>query len=324
MVGEFHLESVLAVVGPEGVHAEIGVHGDEPAALLDPARQATAHLCELCAVLGVHQQPSADDDVVILLRDDRTGIRHRVFDAQRLLRFLFTGEGDHAFGDVESDYLRGAGTTQQASEMPFAAGHVRPSRLSASSSAGRTRKPVEEQNGYRASVSLLTQLAGEPVHLELFGPDACLQSWLAAERALALAQSELGIIDLADAAAISAAARLDNIDRDELWASAKNVGYPILGMVRQISRLLPEGPNGRVHYGATTQDIMDTGLALQMQRSLYELDARLGQLGEALARQCEANAKTVMPARTHAQQAVPTTLGATLVSSRAVRAPPRA
>lgn len=168
--------------------------------------------------------------------------------------------------------------------------------------------------GTELPFSLLTQLAGEPVHLELFGPDACLQSWLAAERALALAQSELGIIDLADAAAISAAARLDNIDRDELWASAKNVGYPILGMVRQISRLLPEGPNGRVHYGATTQDIMDTGLALQMQRSLYELDARLGQLGEALARQCEANAKTVMPARTHAQQAVPTTLGATLAS----------
>jgi 3-carboxy-cis,cis-muconate cycloisomerase len=162
--------------------------------------------------------------------------------------------------------------------------------------------------------SLLTQLAGDPVQLELFGPDACLQSWLAAERALALAQSGLGIIDPTDAAAIGAAAQLENIDREDLWASAKNVGYPILGLVRQISRSLPEGPNGRVHYGATTQDIMDTGLALQMQRSLCELDTRLGNLGETLARRCEANAKTVMPARTHAQQAVPTTLGANLAS----------
>ncbi len=168
--------------------------------------------------------------------------------------------------------------------------------------------------GIEPPFSLLTHLAGDPVQLELFSPDACLQSWLAAERALALAQSELGIIDPADAVAISAAARLDNIDRDELWTSAKNVGYPILGLVRQISRLLPEGPNGRVHYGATTQDIMDTGLALQVQRSLYELDTRLARLGETLARQCEANARTVMPARTHAQQAVPTTLGATLAS----------
>ncbi|CAM4228168.1 3-carboxy-cis,cis-muconate cycloisomerase [Mycobacterium basiliense] len=162
--------------------------------------------------------------------------------------------------------------------------------------------------------SLLTELAGDPIQLELFGPDGCLQSWLAAERALALAQSELGIIDPADATAISAAASLDNIDRDELWASAKHAGYPILGLVRQISRLLPAGPNGRVHFGATTQDIMDTGLALQLQRSLYELDSRVAQLGQALARQCEAHAHTVMPARTHAQQAVPTTLGATLAS----------
>ncbi|RZK73411.1 MAG: 3-carboxy-cis,cis-muconate cycloisomerase, partial [Rhodococcus sp. (in: high G+C Gram-positive bacteria)] len=117
-----------------------------------------------------------------------------------------------------------------------------------------------------------------------------------------------------DAAAIAAAARIDNIDRDSLWETSKNVGYPILGLVRQISGALPEGPNGRVHYGATTQDIMDTGLALQLTRSLAALDRRLGELGDALAVQVEAHAGTVMPGRTHAQQAVPTTFGATLAT----------
>ena len=162
--------------------------------------------------------------------------------------------------------------------------------------------------------SMLTHLAGDPVQLEIFSADTCIEGWLATERALAIAQGELGVIDAADATAIAAAAQLPTIDRDALWVSAKNVGYPILGLVRQISAVLPEGPNGRVHYGATTQDIMDTALALQLQRSALALDARLAALGDALARQADSHAATVMPGRTHAQQAVPTTFGATLAT----------
>ena len=142
--------------------------------------------------------------------------------------------------------------------------------------------------------------------------DSCIEGWLATERALA--QGAHGVLSADDAAAIAAAARLDTIDRDALWETSKNVGYPILGLVRQISAALPDGPNGRVHYGATTQDIMDTGLALQLARSLAALDWQLGELGDALAVQVEAHAGTVMPGRTHAQQAVPTTFGATLAT----------
>lgn len=162
--------------------------------------------------------------------------------------------------------------------------------------------------------SLLTHLAADQQQLDIFSADSSIEGWLATERALALSQGELGIIDATDASAIAEAARLATIDRDELWASTRNVGYPILGLVRQIARVLPEGPNGRVHYGATTQDIMDTGLALQLQRSAAGLDGRLAALGDALTRQAEEHAASVMPARTHAQQAVPTTLGATLAT----------
>jgi 3-carboxy-cis,cis-muconate cycloisomerase len=134
----------------------------------------------------------------------------------------------------------------------------------------------------------------------------------ASERALALALAEHGIIAESDATAIARAAIIDNVDAATLWSSARNVGYPILGLVRQVAAALPDGPNGRVHFGATTQDIMDTGLALQMARSLDALDRRLGVVGDALARQANAHTGTVMAARTHGQHAVPTTFGATL------------
>ncbi|OPX10785.1 adenylosuccinate lyase family protein [Mycobacterium sp. AT1] len=177
-----------------------------------------------------------------------------------------------------------------------------------------TTEPHPRASAPQALFSMLTHLAGDADQLDIFSADSCIEGWLAAERALALAQGELGLIDPTDAAAIISAAQLSTIDRDALWVSTKNVGYPILGLVRQIAAALPDGPNGRVHYGATTQDIMDTALALQLQRSMLSLDGRLEALGDALARQAESHAATVMPGRTHAQQAVPTTFGATLAT----------
>lgn len=166
----------------------------------------------------------------------------------------------------------------------------------------------------RSPFSLLWQMAANGEQRAIFDEDSCVESWLATERALALSQAELGVIDREDAEAIVDAARLTNIDHAELWKVGKNVGYPILGLVRQVAAHLPEGPNGRVHYGATTQDIMDTGLALQMTRSLAALDAQLQRLGDALTARVKEHASSVMPGRTHAQQAVPTTFGATLAT----------
>ena len=188
-------------------------------------------------------------------------------------------------------------------------GHANGSKTSAV-----THRGFDALSIARSPFSLLTHLAGDDAQLQIFSRETTIESWLAAERALALAQGEHGVIDPADAAAIAAAARRDNIDESLLWDSARNVGYPVLGLVRQIAAALPPGPNGRVHYGATTQDIMDTALALQLQRSLGALDRVVGELGDAVAQKIEEHAHTVMAARTHAQQAVPTTYGATLVS----------
>ncbi len=180
----------------------------------------------------------------------------------------------------------------------------------------RNARPPATLHSGRSPFSLLTHLAGDDEQLALFSAGSAVESWLAAERALARAQAEHGVIDQADADAIARAAVVGTVDADALWATlwatARTVGYPILGLVRQISAALPEGPDGRVHYGATTQDVMDTGLALQLARSLAALDRRLGEVGDALAVRVAEHAGTVMAARTHAQQAVPTTFGATL------------
>jgi 3-carboxy-cis,cis-muconate cycloisomerase len=160
------------------------------------------------------------------------------------------------------------------------------------------------------SWNLLTGVFGDPATRDLLSEDATIEAWLAAERALARAEADVGLLTDAEAAAIETAAVLDSIDRAELWAQTRNVGYPILPLIRMIAAQLPAGPAGRVHFGATTQDIMDTGLVLQLRAVLARLAELMTEFGDALARLTREHTRTVLAARTHAQQAVPTTFGA--------------
>lgn len=171
-----------------------------------------------------------------------------------------------------------------------------------------------ENNAATGSFLLLSQLYADTEMSEIFSEKKTIQRWLEAEAALATAQSRAGIIKESDAELISRATTLENIDREALWKEARNVGYPILPLVRMISAALPEGPDGRVHYAATTQDIMDTGLALQIRDALDRLEDLVAEFGRALASQIDKHRHTVLAARTHAQQAVPTTLGTKLSS----------
>ncbi|MGP9724214.1 class-II fumarase/aspartase family protein [Corynebacterium sp. AOP40-9SA-29] len=166
----------------------------------------------------------------------------------------------------------------------------------------------------RDTFTLLSHLYADSSQQSIFSEEATIVSWLRVEAALAQGQASVGVLSQEDADAITAAATLDNVDTSRLWTSAKNVGYPILGLVQEISRALPSGPNGRVHYGATTQDIMDTGLVLQLIDSLDLLQEQVSECGNAIATLIRAHSHTIMPARTHAQHAVPTTLGASLAT----------
>lgn len=160
--------------------------------------------------------------------------------------------------------------------------------------------------------SLLGALFGDPEMARIFSEERTIEGWLEAEVALARAQASVGVLTHDEAEAIAHAATLEHVDRPQLWAHARNVGYPILPLIRQIGQHLLEGPRLRLHYGATTQDIMDTGLCLQLRDACERFETLLIQCGVALERLIVRHATTVIAARTHAQQAVPTTFGAKL------------
>jgi 3-carboxy-cis,cis-muconate cycloisomerase len=164
--------------------------------------------------------------------------------------------------------------------------------------------------GSGAPFRLLDALFADEPMRAVWSEAATVMAWLDVEAALAAAQAEVGLISAADAEAIGAVCRVENIDLPALWAGARTVGYPILPLVRQIAALLPPGPSGRVHYGVTTQDIMDSGLALQLGRSCDRLVELATRFGDALAELAVEHSDLVMAARTHGQQAVPTTFGA--------------
>ena len=177
-----------------------------------------------------------------------------------------------------------------------------------------THAPVAESSEQPDGFSLLRRLYADREMAEIFSERATVAAWLAAEAALAAAQAEVGVLSAHEAEAIAAECSVDTIELSELWRESRVVGYPVLPLVRSISARLPDGPNGRVHYGATTQDIMDTGLSLQLSAALVRLGVLVGELGDRLAAHTVEHRMTVMAARTHAQQAVPTTFGAKLAT----------
>jgi 3-carboxy-cis,cis-muconate cycloisomerase len=153
---------------------------------------------------------------------------------------------------------------------------------------------------------------GDPSLAELFSERALVESWLEVERALAAVQAELGEIPEAAAVAIREEATIDKVDFAALREKTRSVGYPILPLIELVSAGSPADVGSYIHWGATTQDIMDTGLMLQIERALRRIEALESSLAGTLARLAKQHRALPIVARTHAQQAVPTTFGAKL------------
>jgi 3-carboxy-cis,cis-muconate cycloisomerase len=158
----------------------------------------------------------------------------------------------------------------------------------------------------------LVDVFGDEELLELFSEDALVEAWLEVERALALAQAELGIVPSKAAAAIAAEATADKVDLARLREGTRVVGYPILPLLEQIKAASSPDVAAYLHWGATTQDVMDTGLALTLARALDRVEELALTLGDAIAEKAEEHRATVMAGRTHAQHAVPITFGGKL------------
>jgi adenylosuccinate lyase len=142
----------------------------------------------------------------------------------------------------------------------------------------------------------------------VFDERAMLQRWLDVEAALAGAQADLGLIPKVAAEVIAHRARVEHLDLAAVKRDLAVTAHPIVPLVRELARV--SGEAGRwVHWGATTQDVMDTGLVLQLKAAHAILRRDLVALIGVLAELASRHRDTVMAGRTHAQQALPITFG---------------
>jgi 3-carboxy-cis,cis-muconate cycloisomerase len=135
------------------------------------------------------------------------------------------------------------------------------------------------------------------------------QAWLDVEVALAQAQAELGIIPAAAAEAIAGAARLDAMDRARIDEGFARTGHTLVPLVWELGRVVGDPHGGWVHWGATTQNITQTGDLLVLRQAHQVFLRQIGENLVAMADLAERGAEVPMAGRTHGQHAVPATFG---------------
>ena len=144
---------------------------------------------------------------------------------------------------------------------------------------------------------------------DVFSDETTVQLYLDVEAALARSQSKLGIIPKEAGEKITAAANLTWINWDTLKTRTEIVGYPILPLVEQLSLSVDDRYGQYCHWGATTQDIMDTADVLQIRKGITLLSKDLNAIAVALSKIVKKHINTPMAGRTHLQHALPIPFG---------------
>lgn len=145
----------------------------------------------------------------------------------------------------------------------------------------------------------------------LFTDSAEVRAMLLVEGALAKAQGALGVIPKDSAAAIHRASLEVQLDPGALAKATGINGVSVPGLVALFrSEMQAPEHSAYVHWGATSQDIIDTGLMLRLRQALVLVEADLKSVLKTLAKHAKDHADTPMPARTYGQHATPTSWGA--------------
>ena len=159
---------------------------------------------------------------------------------------------------------------------------------------------------------LTDRLSSTDTLIAIFSPRATTQRMLDVEAALARALASAGVIPSNAAAPIEATCRADMLDADALTRAAARAGNLAIPLVKQLTAAVAQhAPDAAkyVHWGATSQDIIDTGMVLQLRDALTVIEAQLTSIGDVLAGLAERYRTTPMVGRTWLQQALPITLG---------------
>jgi adenylosuccinate lyase len=142
----------------------------------------------------------------------------------------------------------------------------------------------------------------------VFDEENRLQRMLDVEAALAWAHAEVGNIPREDAEKIVKTASVKHVKLSRVKEIDKEIRHETAALVRALAEVC--GPSGAyVHLGATSFDIVDTGMALQLRDALDLIETKLNNFEETLMKKAEQHKRTVMMGRTHGQHALPITLG---------------
>lgn len=167
-------------------------------------------------------------------------------------------------------------------------------------------------------MSLLTPLLRTDALTAVFSDEQLVQGMLDFEAALAKAQARCGIIPHEAVEPIVAACQAQRLDFPALAAAAANAGNLAIPLVKQLTQVVkasaPEAAR-YVHWSATSQDAIDTGLMLQLQQALQQTESRLQRLMHVLAKQVARYQHTLMAGRTWMQHALPITYGLKLAGT---------
>lgn len=136
-----------------------------------------------------------------------------------------------------------------------------------------------------------------------------IQKWLDVEAALAKAQAKLGIIPQNAADEIAKKAHYKYMDMDFIFAEFKKTKHPLVPTVRGLEKACDNDLGEFVHFGVTTQDIIDTGLVLQFKEAMNLIKAELKGIAKALFDLAKKHKNTAMMGRTLSLQALPITFG---------------
>ena len=166
-----------------------------------------------------------------------------------------------------------------------------------------------------AASALYGALFNDPETAALFTDSAEVRALLLVEGTLAKVQGALGLIPESAAAYLHRASFEIQIDPAALAAETATNGVPIPALLAAF-RKAAQAPahTDWLHWGATSQDIMDTGLALRLKRLLELWDDRLSQITRGMGTLAATHADLGMAARTYGQSATPTSFGAVVAS----------
>jgi 3-carboxy-cis,cis-muconate cycloisomerase len=157
--------------------------------------------------------------------------------------------------------------------------------------------------------NLLDWLYMDDAAAEIFSFDESVKNWVAIEIALAETQNQLGLVPDDVLVKIQGLKGFQIKDADQFFSASVNVGYPIVELLKELNDSLEPSAQGFLHLGATTQDIMDTALAMQVKKCGELIEKRVLELGDILEKIISKHSASIMPGRTHAQHAVPITFG---------------